>query len=75
MYQVVMYRFAGKVGGWGILRNEGDPSNGSMVFKWGGGGVNIPFTDYVFIYSAFDQKYPFYETLEHRQIHITKTRW
>ena len=29
-------RFAGKVGEWGILRNEGDPSNGRMILKWEG---------------------------------------
>ena len=27
-------RFAGKVGGWGILRNGGDPSNDGEDFKW-----------------------------------------
>ena len=31
-------RFAGKVGGWGILRNGRDPSNGGMIFELGGGG-------------------------------------
>ena len=25
--------FAGKVEGWGILRNRGDPSNGEMILK------------------------------------------
>ena len=34
-------RFAGKVGGgggWEILRNGGEPSNGGMILKWGEGG-------------------------------------
>ena len=26
--------FAGKVEGWGILRNGGDPSNGGMILKF-----------------------------------------
>ena len=33
-------RFTGKVGGWGILRNWGDPSNGGMILKWR--GVDTP---------------------------------
>ena len=28
------YRFASKVGGWGILRNWWDPSYGGMILKW-----------------------------------------
>ena len=27
--------FAGEMGGGGILRNGGDPSNGGMILKWG----------------------------------------
>ena len=27
--------FVVEVGGWGILRNRGDPSNGRMILKWG----------------------------------------
>ena len=30
--------FSGKVGGWGILRNQGDPKNG---VGWGGGGGDM----------------------------------
>ena len=26
--------FAGKIGGWGIVRRGGDPSNAGMVLKW-----------------------------------------
>ena len=36
--------FAGKVGGWGILRNGGDPRNGGDDFEIGDW---YPFTDYV----------------------------
>ena len=27
--------FPGKVKGWRILKNGGDPSNGEMILKWG----------------------------------------
>ena len=30
--------FAGKVGGWGILRNGAILIIGGMILKWGGGG-------------------------------------
>ena len=33
--------FAGKVGGWGILRNGAILIIGGMILKWGGGGIDI----------------------------------
>ena len=41
-------RFAGKVRGYGILRNGGDPSNGGDDFEIEGGRCWYPFTDYDF---------------------------
>ena len=38
-------RFAEKGGGMGDFEKQGDPSNGGMILKWGGGG-RYPITDY-----------------------------
>ena len=38
--------FAGTVEGMGDFKKWGDPSNGGVVLKWGGGGGWHPFMDY-----------------------------
>ena len=30
-----MTNFQVRWGGWGMLKNEGNPSNGGMILKWG----------------------------------------
>ena len=44
-------QFAIKVGGWGILRNGRDPSNGGMILKWG--GVDTPLRTMVYMPSCY----------------------
>ena len=43
--------FAGKLGGWGILRNGGDPSNVWMILKWGAN--TPPFTYYALVENEY----------------------
>ena len=45
--------FVSKMGGWGILRNSGDPCNGGMILKWGVGLIplyRLCFLSDIFLY-------------------------
>ena len=47
-------RFAGKLEGWGILRNGGILVIGGMILKWGGGGGDTPIrTMYMKFFNPF----------------------